>query len=177
MGLFDDLQKKTRTPQDYAQSQKEAQEQKRINALNEKVDYIKKSVYEETKIAASKGVRTLIIEPYYFFDSYDYDLVQRKFYKEPPYDHIIVKGHMYKTSKHSPWYDFYGVDALRDGHGYYGYILPQDRPYIITKVEEFLRAEGFKDFYVKFGKEYLKPNAIIFKSPTGRNVLRIYLSW
>jgi len=180
MGLFDDLQKNTRTKQEFAQSQKEAQEQKRINALNQKIDYIKKCIIEETKAAANKGIRNITMEPYYLYEWYDSSsgFNSEKFHTQVPY--CGIKGHILHhadTKRQTTTMDIYDVVAVEDSFGHYGYILPDDRPYIIAKTEEFLKAEGFKVFKVAFEKEYLNPNAAIFKSPTGRNVLKIHLSW
>ncbi len=173
MGLFDDLQRNTKTKQEFAQSQKEAQEQKRINALDKKIKAIKNSICEETKVAASKGVRNITIEPYYLCEDADSNYYHHmSFHTRPPY---IVKGHMYKPiSEHSPWYDLYD---LSEDLGNYGYIIPEDRVYIITAIEDFLRTEGFNDFCVDFEDEYRYPDRKIFKSPTGRSVLKIHLKW
>lgn len=177
MGLFDDLQKSTKTNlelEEAAQLQRELQDQKRINALNKKIESIKKSIFDETKIAASKGIRVLTITPYYLCESPELDsdaILHMSFHMSTPYER---KGHMYKTSEYSSWYDLY---ELHETYSTYGYILPQDGPYIIKKTEEFLTKEGFQDFRIEFEVEYRAHRKFIFKSPTGRKILKIHLSW
>ena len=180
MGLYDELKSQTKTSEQVSEEERKHKIEKRVSSLEMRVHDIMQSITIEAKNAAKNGHHNLRLQPYYVHPGYDFDS-EELFYSAFSYqggNSVQIRDNLYRLSMNGGlWKDLYELTAEDDGLGMYGFIRPSDTKYILDRVSEELQKEGFLSYSVSFQKEYEHPTWLIFKTPTGRNVLSVSIEW